>query len=48
MQFKDPINTDVYIGRSCRLVKHALAVVLLLAWVGSTPLADVSITQLAN
>ena len=48
MQFKDLINAEAWIGR-CRLPpRQAVVAVLFLAWLGNSPLADVSITQLAN
>jgi L-ascorbate metabolism protein UlaG (beta-lactamase superfamily) len=48
MQFKDLINAEAYICRSRLFMQQAVTAVFLLAWVGGSPFADVSITQLAN
>jgi L-ascorbate metabolism protein UlaG (beta-lactamase superfamily) len=48
MQFKDLINAEAYICRSRLFMQQAVTAAFLLAWVGGSPFADVSITQLAN
>lgn len=48
MQFKDLINAETWIARYRLPAWRAVVAVLFLAWLGNSPLADVSITQLAN